>query len=154
MVSIGALFAPAPAFAADITVVTSGAFTAAYRELAPQYERATHNKLVSEFGPSMGTTHDAIPMRLQRGEKIDVVIMAVDALDDLIRQGKVRSGSRVDLVRSRHHGRQRTGAQLGDGGGAHHGERARQPFAAVGASGQPGCPGTLSTVPSGPTSTP
>ena len=91
----------AAAHAAQITVVTSGAFTAAYKELAPEYERATHNHLLSEFGASMGTTHDAIPMRLERGEAIDVVIMASDALDDLIRQGKVQAGSRVDLVRSR-----------------------------------------------------
>ncbi len=94
-----ALFAAA-AHAAEISVVTSGAFTAAYRELAPEYERATHNKLISQFGPSMGITQNAIPMRLQRGETIDVVIMASGALDDLIKQGKVRGGSRVDLVRS------------------------------------------------------
>jgi molybdate transport system substrate-binding protein len=87
--------------AAEITVVTSGAFTAAYTELAPQYEQATHNKLISEFGPSMGTTHNAIPVRLDRGEKIDVVILAGPALDDLIRQGKVRADSRVNLVESR-----------------------------------------------------
>ena len=86
--------------AADLTVVTSGAFTAAYKELAPQYEQVSHSKLISEFGASMGTTHDAIPMRLQRGEPVDVVIMVADSLDDLIRQGKVRAGSRVDLVRS------------------------------------------------------
>ncbi len=95
----GALFAAA-ARPAEIVVVTSGAFTAAYKELAPQYEQATHNKLVSEFGASMGTTHDAIPMRLQRGEAIDVVIMVADALNDLIKQGKVKAGTRVDLVRS------------------------------------------------------
>ena len=46
----------------------------------------------------MGTTHDAIPVRLERGEAIDVVVMAAPALDDLIHQGKVRAGSRVDLV--------------------------------------------------------
>jgi molybdate transport system substrate-binding protein len=85
---------------ADIKVVTSGAFTAAYLELAPEYERTTHNKLVTEFGPSMGTTHNAIPVRLERGETIDVVIMAAPALADLIKQGKVRSDSRVDLVQS------------------------------------------------------
>jgi ABC-type molybdate transport system substrate-binding protein len=45
----------------EIKVVTSGGFTAAYQELVPQYEAATHNKLVTEFGPSMGTTHNAIP---------------------------------------------------------------------------------------------
>ncbi len=49
---------------------------AAYLELVPEYEGATHNKLVTEFGPSMGTTHNAIPIRLERGESIDVVIMA------------------------------------------------------------------------------
>ena len=87
--------------AAEIKVVTSGAFTAAYLELVPEYERATHNKLVTEFGPSMGTTHNAIPVRLERGEAIDVVIMAAPALDDLIKQGKVRADSRVDLVQSK-----------------------------------------------------
>lgn len=86
---------------AEIKVVTSGAFTAAFLELGPEYERATHNKLVTEFGPSMGTTHNAIPVRLDRGEPIDVVIMAGPALDDLIKQGKVRAGSRVDLVISK-----------------------------------------------------
>ena len=95
-----ALLTFAAARATQITVVTSGAFTAAFLKLAPEYERATHNKLVSEFGSSMGTTHDAIPMRLERGEAIDVVIMAAPALVDLTKQGKVRAGSTVDLVRS------------------------------------------------------
>jgi molybdate transport system substrate-binding protein len=83
-----------------LTVVTSGAFTAAYLELAPEYERATHNKLETEFGPSMGTTHNAIPVRLERGEEIDIVIMAAPALDALIKQGRIRADSRVDLAKS------------------------------------------------------
>jgi molybdate transport system substrate-binding protein len=87
--------------AVEITVVTSGAFTSTYLELVPQYERTTHNKLLTEFGPSMGTTHNAIPVRLERGEAIDVVIMAVPALADLIKQGKVRADSRVDLVEAK-----------------------------------------------------
>lgn len=91
----------APAIhAADITVVTSGAFTAPYLELVPQYERATHNKLKTEYGASIGSTPDTIPHRLERNEAIDVVIMSAPVLDDLIRQGKVRAGTRVDLVRS------------------------------------------------------
>ena len=88
------------ALAADAKVVTSGAFTAAFVQLAPEYEHSAHQKVSTEFGPSMGTTHNAIPMRLERGESIDVVIMAAPALDDLIKQGKVRADSRVDLVRS------------------------------------------------------
>src|SRR5712691_10151854 len=96
----GLLVTAATVRGAEIKVVTSGAFTAAYLELVPEYERATHDKLVTEFGPSMGTTHNAIPIRLDRGETIDVVIMAAPALDGLIKQGKVRPGSRVDLVQS------------------------------------------------------
>jgi molybdate transport system substrate-binding protein len=95
-----ALVATAAAPADEIKVVTSGGFTAAYLELVPEYEGLTHINLATEFGPSMGTTHNAIPIRLERGEAIDVVIMAGPALDDLIKQGKVRAGSRVDLVKS------------------------------------------------------
>src|ERR1700726_1386432 len=95
-----ALLTVATVRADEIKVVTSGGFTAAYLELVPEYEGSTHNKLVTAFGPSMGTTHNAIPIRLERGEAIDVVIMAGPALDDLIKQGKVRTGSRVDLVQS------------------------------------------------------
>lgn len=96
-----ALLTDAALRADEIKVVTSGAFTAAYLELAPKYERATHNKLVTEFGASIGTTHRAIPMRLERGEVIDVVIMSAPALADLIKQGKIRADSRVDLVQSK-----------------------------------------------------
>ena len=46
-----ALVTAATLRAAEIKVVTSGAFTAAYLELVPEYERATHNQLVTEFGP-------------------------------------------------------------------------------------------------------
>jgi len=95
------LLAAAAGDAGHLTVVTSGAFTAAYFKLVPEYESATHNKLLTEFGPSMGTTHNAIPLRLERGEAIDVVIMAAPALADLIKQGKVRADSRVDLVQSK-----------------------------------------------------
>ena len=86
---IGALLCAGTLRAADVKVVTSGAFTAAYLELAPEYERATHNKLVTEFGPSLGTTHNAIPVRLDRNEAIDVVIMAAPGLEALIKKGQI-----------------------------------------------------------------
>lgn len=96
-----ALLAVCAARADELKVVTSGGFTAAYLELAPEYERETQTKLVSEFGPSMGTTHNAVPVRFARGEEMDVVILAAPAMDELIRQGKVRADSRVDLVESK-----------------------------------------------------
>ena len=84
----------------EIKVMTSGGFTAALLEVVPEFERATGNKVVTSFGASMGNAPDAIPSRLQRGEPADVVILADSALDELIKQGRVRAGSRVDLARS------------------------------------------------------
>ena len=84
----------------EIKVVTSATFKPAYLELVPEYERATRDVLVTEYGPSMGATQNAIPMRLNRGEEIDVVIMAAPRLDELIKEGKVRAEGRVDLARS------------------------------------------------------
>jgi molybdate transport system substrate-binding protein len=48
----------------------------------------------------MGTTQNAIPVRLERGEPADVLIMVGYALDGLAKQGKVVADSRVDLVKS------------------------------------------------------
>jgi hypothetical protein len=87
--------------AAELKVMNSGGFAAAYRSLAPEFERATGNKVDTAWGPSMGTAPDAIPVRLTRGEPADVLIMVGSALEDLIKQGKVVAGSRVDLARSR-----------------------------------------------------
>lgn len=96
----GLVLAAGVVAAEDVRVMTSGAFTAAYAELAPQFERATGNRVVTTYGPSMGGTADSIPSRLQRGEPADVVILAAPALDELIAAGHVVKGSRVDLVRS------------------------------------------------------
>src|SRR5437588_4840338 len=86
--------------AAEVRVMISGGLTAAYKALVPEFERATGHKVFTAFGPSMGTTENAIPVRLERGEPADVLIMVGYALDDLIKQGKAVAGSKVDLVRS------------------------------------------------------
>jgi molybdate transport system substrate-binding protein len=97
---LAALLLAGAAQAAELRVVSSGGFAAAYRALLPTYERASGNTVVTEWGPSMGATPQAIPQRLARGEPIDVVIMVGDALGTLIKEGKVRAESRVDLARS------------------------------------------------------
>lgn len=100
LIAIFSLFAARLASADEIKVMTSGAFTAAYLELVPQFERETGHKVATSFGGSMGSGPETIPNRLQRGEPADIVILAASALDDLVKQGKVVAGSRVDLVRS------------------------------------------------------
>jgi molybdate transport system substrate-binding protein len=91
---------PAAVQAADIRVVTSGGFSAAYDQLVPLYEQATGHKVITSRGASIGNAPDSIPSRMARGEQFDVVILADSALDQLVPQGKVEAGSRVDLARS------------------------------------------------------
>jgi molybdate transport system substrate-binding protein len=86
---------------AEIRVMTSGGFTAAFKDLYPQFERATGHKVIPAYGSSQGGAPDSIPMRLARGEPVDVVILAASALEGLIKEGKVAPGSRVDLVHSK-----------------------------------------------------
>jgi molybdate transport system substrate-binding protein len=88
------------AFAQEIKVMTSGAFTAAYHLLVPQFEKKTHFKVTTAYGPSMGGEPNSIPMRLDRGEPVDVVILARPGLDELLKKGQVIPASCVDLVRS------------------------------------------------------
>jgi molybdate transport system substrate-binding protein len=96
----GALLLAGSASAAEVRVMISGGLTAAYKALVPEFERTTGNKVVTAYGPSMGTTINAIPVRLERGEPADVLIMVGYALGDLVKQGKVVAGSQVDLVKS------------------------------------------------------
>lgn len=94
------LASAAGAWAGEIRVVTSGAFTEAYKQLIPIYEQASGNTVVSAFGASIGNAPDSIPSRFARGEKFDVVILSEGGLEALARDGRVVPGSRVDLARS------------------------------------------------------
>ncbi|KAI3489197.1 hypothetical protein L1887_46241 [Cichorium endivia] len=85
---------------ADVKVMISGGFKAALEKLAPDYERQTGDKIVIIPGPSMGATPQAIPNRLARGEKADVVIMVGDALEKLEKTGQTQPGSRTELADS------------------------------------------------------
>jgi molybdate transport system substrate-binding protein len=99
--AIGLMAASAvSASAADVHVMISGGLTAAFKQLVPQFEKATGNTVVTVYGPSMGATPQAIPMRLSRGEPADVLIMVGDALGDLITKGNAVADSRVDIADS------------------------------------------------------
>jgi molybdate transport system substrate-binding protein len=98
--AVALLLAAGPTTAAEIHVMISAGFGEAYAELAPAFERASGHKLVTTRGPSMGESPEAIPTRIKRGERVDLVIMVGAAVDDLIKQGLVRPGSKVDLARS------------------------------------------------------
>jgi len=87
-------------YAADIQVITSGAFAEALKQLVPEYEKQSPNKVIISYGSSMGAAPDSIPSRLAKGERFDVLILAAPALDSFIKSGDVEPGTRVDLVAS------------------------------------------------------
>lgn len=88
------------ALAQEITVMISGGFKAALEQLRPVYEKQSGNRIAIVPGPSMGKTPQAIPNRLARGEKADVVIMVGDALTSLEKAGRTAPGSRTELADS------------------------------------------------------
>ena len=90
-----------PADAAELRVMISGGFTAAYKQLGPRFTASSGDTLDTISGPSMGESKEAIPNRLARGEQADVLIMVGYALDRLIKEGKVIPASRVELADSR-----------------------------------------------------
>jgi molybdate transport system substrate-binding protein len=83
----------AAAHSTEIDVMSSPAIREAYLELVPQFEKASRHKVVTSW---VGTAD--IMKRIRAGETVDLVIVAADSLDELIKAGKVVS--RVDLVKS------------------------------------------------------
>ncbi len=70
------------------------------KALTPGFEQASGDHVVIVGGPSMGTTPNAIPLRLARGEPDDVLIMVGYALDGLLKDGRAMPGSKVDVALS------------------------------------------------------
>ncbi|MCG8906795.1 substrate-binding domain-containing protein [Pseudomonas sp. DP-17] len=89
------------ASAEELDVMTSGGFTAAFKQLSANFAERSGDTIHTVLGPSMGQAREAIPKRLERGENADVVIMVGYALDELIHQGRVDPASKVELADSR-----------------------------------------------------
>jgi hypothetical protein len=91
---------PGTVHAANIIVMISGGFKSTYEALAPGFEEMTGSHLVMVPGPSEGSTKEAIPNRLARGEAADVLIMVGPELDKLITRGDAVGGSETELALS------------------------------------------------------
>ena len=83
----------------EFRVMTSGAFTAAYKALIPQLEKIT-GKTVVTVTTSIGTGDISIPNRLKRGEVADIVIVADGVLRQFIADGYVLNEGHKIIARS------------------------------------------------------
>src|SRR5580698_6080710 len=73
---------------AEVKVLTSVALTSALDELAPQYERASGNKLKIEY-----SLISDIRKRIIAGETADVIMLSRPVMDELQKQDKFAPGS-------------------------------------------------------------
>jgi molybdate transport system substrate-binding protein len=80
--------------AEDIKVLCSSGFKAVMEELAPQFERATHHKVVVRYGLAA-----KLKQEIEAGVVFDLAVLTPAAIDDLIGQRKVAADSRTILAR-------------------------------------------------------
>ncbi|HXP98224.1 MAG TPA: substrate-binding domain-containing protein [Telmatospirillum sp.] len=83
-----------PASAAEVKVLTAGAFRPIVSALAPEFERVTGDSLVESHD-----TAGALFRRIEGGERFDLVILTSAAITDLMAQGKVAAGKSAGLAR-------------------------------------------------------
>jgi len=80
---------------APVTLVSSMATRVLLRELADSFEARSGLRVTIE---SVGGV--AAAARVRSGESFDVVVLASDALDELLAEGRLAPGTKVDLARS------------------------------------------------------
>jgi len=83
------------ASAAELKVFSTIGVQAALEELAPQFEKATGNKLTIAFA-----TAAILAKRVMAGDSADVYILTSQSLDTLDKQGKLAAGSGATFARS------------------------------------------------------
>jgi molybdate transport system substrate-binding protein len=96
--TVAALLTTHIAHAAEVRVMISAGFFDVYTQMATKFERTTAHRLVTTRGPSTGDSPEAIPTRLARGERADVLILEGGSADELAKKGLVRGDSKVILA--------------------------------------------------------
>ena len=80
----------------DIKVISGGAFKQVLNALAAQYEKTSGSKLDLTYR----TVGQHLKLIESGEESFDVAVLTLDAIDRLIKDGKVVAGSRADLART------------------------------------------------------
>ena len=81
------------ACAAEVKLLTAGAFKQVVLALAPDFEKQTGNKVVVD-----NDTAGGLKKRIESGEAFDVAVITPAVIDELAGGGKIAAGSRVNLA--------------------------------------------------------
>ena len=84
-----------PAQTTELRVMVSDGMKTVVEELTPQIEHSTGRKLTAQFNSSKNLRD-----KIQAGEPFDAAILTSDVLDDLIKQGKIAAGTRIEISRT------------------------------------------------------
>jgi molybdate transport system substrate-binding protein len=79
--------------AAEVKLLTAGAFKQVVLALVPDFEKQTGNKVVVD-----NDTAGGLKKRIESGEAFDVAVITPAVIDELAGAGKIAAGSRVDLA--------------------------------------------------------
>jgi len=85
----------ARAQSSPVRVLASNGFRAVLDELGPQCERAIGHPLTLQSG-----TSTSLRQKMDAGEAFDVAVVTAEAMDDLVKAGKVSAPTRTALGRS------------------------------------------------------
>lgn len=99
-IAAGGLALSGAAEADEVHVIASGALQGAMQTLKPAYEKKTGNTLVIAWGPSFGTSPEAIPQRIRNREPMDVTIATEETLDAVATSGVFDPASRKIIALS------------------------------------------------------
>ncbi len=87
---------PQPAQAAEIKVISGGAFKTVLNDLVAQYQKETGNTVAVTYR----TIGQHMKLIASGEEKFDVAVLTPQAIDKLAQEGKVAPGSRADLAKT------------------------------------------------------
>ena len=92
---IAAIIGIDAAQAADVKVMAANAVKEPFLELVGAFEKSSGHKVTAVWSGTAGVTQ-----RISGGEVVDVVIAGAANIDQLIQEGKLVAGSRVDFAKS------------------------------------------------------
>ena len=94
---------------ADLHVVATFGMQGAMEKILPEYKRATGQKVSIEYEESA-----VIRQQIVSGRVFDLAILVPQVIDDLIKSGQIKAGTRTDLARTSLGVGIRSGAPRGD----------------------------------------
>lgn len=92
---LGSLFLPGAVAAAEIKVLTAGAFKPIVLAVAAEFEKGSGHKLVID-----NDTAGGLLRRIGGGESFDLAVLTPAALKELVASGKIAAGTPANLART------------------------------------------------------